>query len=210
MKIVLMGAPGAGKGTQATGICERFNLPHISTGDILRKNIREKTELGLIVKEIIDNGKLVTDDIIVEMMKSRLSEPDCKNGWLLDGFPRTIAQAEALDGIDAPDLALNIDVPHEKLFARISGRRMCACGETYHVTTLNGATTCAKCGKELYQREDDREETVKVRLEAYDRQTAPLISYYAEQGKLVNVDGDASVERVSQNVSRELLSYDKR
>jgi adenylate kinase len=205
MKIVLMGAPGAGKGTQATGICERFNLPHISTGDILRKNIREKTELGMIVKEIIDNGQLVTDDIIVKMMKSRLQEPDCKNGWLLDGFPRTIAQAVALDGIEAPDVALNIDVPFEKLFARISGRRMCACGETYHVSSLNGKTDCAKCGKELYQRDDDKEETVKVRLNAYEQQTAPLIDYYAQQGKLVSVNGDDTVDNVSNNVSQALL-----
>ena len=204
MKIVLMGAPGAGKGTQAAGICEEFNIPHISTGDILRKNIRENTELGRLVKEIIDNGKLVTDEIIVEMMKSRLSEPDCESGWLLDGFPRTTAQAIALDQIDPPDVALNIDVPFERLFDRISGRRMCACGETYHLSTLNGRTDCAKCGKPLYQREDDKEETVKIRLQAYESQTAPLIDYYAEQGKLVNVDGDDSVDRVSQNVSRAL------
>lgn len=204
MKIVLMGAPGAGKGTQATGISEEFGIPHISTGDILRKNIREQTELGKLVKEIIDNGKLVTDDIIVEMMKSRLSEPDCANGWLLDGFPRTIAQAIALDEIESPDVALNIDVPFDRLFARISGRRMCACGETYHVSTLNGRTDCVKCGKTLYQRDDDREETVKVRLEAYESQTAPLKDYYDRQGKLINVDGDDSVERVSENVSRAL------
>lgn len=206
MKVVLMGAPGAGKGTQATGICERFNLPHISTGDILRKNIREKTELGIIVKEIIDNGKLVTDDIIVKMMKERLQEDDCKNGWLLDGFPRTIAQAIALDEIDSPDTALNIDVPHEKLFSRISGRRMCPCGETYHVSSLGGVTTCAKCGQTLYQRDDDREETVKVRLKAYGEQTAPLIGYYEEKGKLLNVDGDDSVDVVSKRVIEALLS----
>ncbi|MBR7159828.1 MAG: adenylate kinase [Clostridia bacterium] len=200
MKIILLGAPGAGKGTQATKICEKYNLPHISTGDILRDNIRRGTPLGQQAKAIIDRGELVPDEVVVAIVKDRLSLDDCKSGWLLDGFPRTIAQAKALDSFEKAEYAINITIPFEKLLYRITGRRMCECGESYHVST-HPSPTCDKCGKTLYVRADDNEESVANRLKAYEQSTAPLVDYYAEAGILKNVDGDSTVDGVFEIIS---------
>ena len=192
--IILLGAPGAGKGTQAALIAEEYKVPHISTGDILRRNIKEGTPLGLKAKSYIDAGGLVPDEVVIGLVEDRLKEAECNNGYILDGFPRTIAQAEALDKVARIDLAINIDVPFETIIERLSGRRVCVCGETYHVSMLNGETNCRKCGKPLFVRDDDKPETVKKRLDTYEKQTAPLINYYGAQGKLVNVKAVNSIE----------------
>ncbi len=158
----------------------------------------------MIAKTLIDEGKFVPDDIVVKIVKERLKEDDCKNGWLLDGFPRTINQANELSSFAEVDAVLDVNVSFDALLERISGRRVCVCGETYHVSTLNGETKCAKCGKDLYQRADDNEETVKTRLEVYKRETEPLTDYYKEKGLLVTIDGNQSVEEVFLSVSKEL------
>lgn len=197
MNIVLLGAPGAGKGTQASRICEKYGIAHISTGDIFRKNIREKTSLGIEAKSYIDKGQLVPDKVTVGIVRERIKEDDCKNGFLLDGFPRTVAQAEALENFSVIDVAINIDVPLDRLLRRLTGRRVCPkCGESYHVDGLNGSTTCAKCGEKLIQRADDNEETVGSRLNVYSEQTAPLISYYEKAGTLKTVNGDLTPDAV--------------
>ncbi len=187
MNIILLGAPGAGKGTQASKIQDKYNLLHISTGDIFRANIKGGTEIGKLAKSYIDAGKLVPDEVTCDIVKDRLTWNDAKKGYMLDGFPRNLFQAEELDKFAHIDLCLNIDVDEALLMDRICGRRVCSCGESYHISTLNGVTTCAKCGKELYQRADDNPETVKARLETYKTQTAPLIEYYGAQGKLATV-----------------------
>lgn len=187
MKIILLGAPGAGKGTQATKIAEKYNLVHISTGDIFRANIKGGTEIGKLAKSYIDAGKLVPDSVTCEIVKDRLNKDDVKKGYLLDGFPRSLYQAEELDKFADIDLCLNLEVDASLIMDRICGRRVCSCGESYHVSTLNGATTCAKCGKELYQRDDDNPATVEARLNTYNSTTAPLIEYYAKQNKLKTV-----------------------
>ena len=192
--IILLGAPGAGKGTQAALIAGEYNVPHISTGDILRRNIKEGTPLGLKAKSYIDAGGLVPDEVVIGLVEDRLKQADCANGYILDGFPRTIPQAEALDKVARIDLAINIDVPFETIIDRLSGRRVCVCGETYHISMLNGETKCRKCGKDLFIRDDDRPATVKNRLAVYEKQTAPLIDYYKAQGKLANVKAVNSVE----------------
>ncbi len=199
--IVLLGAPGAGKGTQAALIKEKYNLPHISTGDIFRKNIREGTPLGVQVKAIIDRGELVPDELTVALVKDRLAQPDCKGGYILDGFPRTIAQAEALEGFSKVDMAINIAVENEAVIGRIAGRRMCKCGETYHVSTYD-SEECAKCGSRLYQRDDDREEVVRERLRVYDEQTKPLIDFYANRNLLRTVDGSGGVDATFELVCK--------
>lgn len=197
MKMILLGAPGAGKGTQAVRIAEKYGVPHISTGDIFRKNIKEGTPIGLVAKSYIDKGQLVPDEVTVQIVKDRLQEADCKNGFLLDGFPRTAAQAVALDAVTKVDVALNLDVDLGKLLARITGRRVCAsCGESYHVDFLGGAETCKKCGGALIQRADDTEETVANRLEVYRTSTAPLIDYYAAKGVLKNVEANGTIDEV--------------
>lgn len=190
MNIILLGAPGAGKGTQATKISDRFGMPHISTGDIFRENIKNATPIGLLAKSYTDKGQLVPDEVTCQIVKERLEKDDCKNGYLLDGFPRTIAQAEALDTFAKIDAVININIDFSLLMARLCGRRVCKdCGESYHVSTLNGATTCSRCGGELYQRKDDNPETVESRLEVYKAQTAPLIDYYTKKGVIVNFTG---------------------
>lgn len=205
MNIVLLGAPGAGKGTQATTICERYGIPHVSTGDIFRKNIKEKTPVGIVAKGYIDKGQLVPDEVTEEIVRLRIEEPDCKNGFLLDGFPRTVAQAEALGKITALDAVVNIDVPLGKLMKRLTGRRVCKnCGESYHVDFIGDKTSCAKCGGELIHRDDDTEETVTKRLAVYTDQTAPLIDYYEDKGLLINVDGDKPVEEVENLIFKAL------
>ncbi len=197
MNIILLGAPGAGKGTQASKIQQKYSLLHISTGDIFRANIKGGTEIGKLAKSYIDAGKLVPDEVTCDIVKDRLTWDDAKSGYMLDGFPRNIFQAEELDKFAEVDFCLNIDVDPALLMDRICGRRVCSCGESYHVSTLNGATTCAKCGKELYQRADDNPETVGARLETYFSQTAPLIDYYKAQGKLITVkSGEGSPDEV--------------
>lgn len=191
--IILLGAPGAGKGTQAALIKEKYGLPHISTGDIFRKNIREGTPLGVQVKAIIDRGELVPDELTVALVKDRLAQPDCKDGYILDGFPRTLAQAQALEGFSRPDMAINIAVENEAVIKRIAGRRMCKCGETYHISSYD-KDDCAKCGSKLYQRDDDKEDVVRERLRVYDAQTKPLIDFYTQRGLLRTVDGSGGVQ----------------
>ena len=204
MNVILLGAPGAGKGTQAVRIAAAMNIPHISTGDIFRKNIKEKTPVGLKAKSYIDRGQLVPDEVVVEIVQQRIDEDDCKNGFLLDGFPRTIAQAEALDRLTNIDSVINLEVDLDKLVDRITGRRVCEkCGESYHVSTKKD-DICEKCGGKLIQRADDTEETVKSRLNVYKNETAPLINFYKNQGVLKNVDGMKSIEEVFEEISKAL------
>ena len=203
MKVIFLGAPGAGKGTQAEIICDKLSIPHSSTGDILRKNIKEETELGKLAKSYIDSGKLVPDEVVIGLMKNRLQEDDCKKGYLLDGFPRTVVQAQELDKFASIDKVVNIDIDTALLTARITGRRMCQCGASYHIST-HSSDICDKCGAKLYQRDDDKEETVKNRISVYNQQTKPLIDYYDKQGKLVTVDGSAEINKLSEIILKEL------
>ena len=204
MKLIFLGPPGAGKGTQAERIAERFEIAHLSTGDMLRSEIRNATPLGAAAKAYIDRGELVPDSVIIDMVRERITRDDCKNGFLLDGFPRTVVQAEALGEFTDIDYAVNIDVPSERLVARISGRRMCpGCGAAYPVS-MYALPTCSKCGATLYQRDDDREETVQNRLKVYAEKTAPLIAFYEAAGKLVTVDGDQSVDAVTERILKGL------
>lgn len=190
MNIILLGAPGAGKGTQATKISDKYHLPHISTGDIFRENIKNQTPIGVLAKSYIDKGQLVPDDVTCKIVEERLSREDCKNGYLLDGFPRTIAQAEMLEKFTKIDAVININIDFSLLMARLCGRRVCKdCGESYHISTLEGKTTCSRCGGELYQRKDDNPETVQSRLDVYEKQTAPLIDYYTQKGLIINFTG---------------------
>lgn len=205
MKLVLLGAPGSGKGTQAAYITAKYNLPHISTGDIFRENIKERTSLGVKIKKLIDAGKFCPDDLTVEVVKERLSKPDCENGYLLDGFPRNIFQAQALDEFDEPDKIIEIDVDLSKIEKRITGRRSCLkCGGSYHVDFLENKEICPACGEKLVVRKDDTPEVVKNRLEIYSGQTQPLIDYYAKQGKLLKVDGNQSIESVFEEIVKVL------
>ena len=190
MNVIFLGPPGAGKGTQAVRVCERLGIPQISTGDILRRAIKEQTPTGLAAKAYIDRGELVPDSVVIDIVRERLDHDDCKGGYLLDGFPRTVHQAEALETFAKIDAVIDIDVSDEKLIERLSGRRVClSCGGTYHVSRLNGSTTCEKCGQELIQRADDKAETVLSRLTVYHAQTAPLIDFYTQRGLLRAVDG---------------------
>ena len=205
MNIILLGAPGAGKGTQASRISDAYKLPHISTGDIFRENIKNQTSIGMLAKSYIDKGQLVPDEVTCQIVEERIGRSDCEKGYMLDGFPRTIAQAEALAKITNIDLVINIDVDFSLLLDRLCGRRVCKdCGESYHISTLNGATACSRCGGELYQRKDDNPETVQSRLDVYKAQTAPLIAYYTEKGVLFNVEGNASPETVFAAISNKL------
>ena len=207
MNIILLGAPGAGKGTEASKIVDTYKLPHISTGDIFRENIKNQTPIGLLAKSYIDRGALVPDEVTCKIVEERISREDCKNGYMLDGFPRTIAQAEVLDQITKIDLVINIDVDFSLLLDRICGRRVCKdCGETYHLKRLNGETKCTRCGGELYQRKDDNPETVQSRLDVYTAQTAPLIDYYTKKGVLFNVDGSSTPDVAHAIVSEKLDS----
>lgn len=201
MKLILLGAPGAGKGTHATKLKVDYNIPHISTGDIFRANIKQGTVLGKKAKSYIDKGELVPDELVIDLVKDRLNQADCQNGFILDGFPRTINQAEALSAFVDIDAVINFILDDSIIVKRVSGRRMCVCGETYNTELLNGATTCSKCGKELYQRDDDKEETIKNRLKVYYKETAPLIGYYRESGKMVDLDcNDKTIDKVYCNL----------
>jgi len=204
MKIIFLGAPGSGKGTHATRVKTELGVPHISTGDIFRENIKGGTPLGVLAKSYIDKGALVPDDVVIKIVEDRLSRDDCKGGFILDGFPRTIYQAEALKKIADIDVVINLVVDDEAIVKRVAGRRMCRCGETYNVAFLNGSDTCAKCGGKLYQRDDDKEETVKSRLEVYHKETAPLIDYYRKEGLLKDVDGSQGIEAVYADILKVL------
>ncbi len=204
MKIVMLGAPGAGKGTQAKMIAEKYGIPHVSTGDIFRVNIKNGTELGKEAKQYMDQGKLVPDELTVKILLDRVAQDDCKNGYVLDGFPRTIPQANVLDEAltklgDRIDYAVNVDVPDDNIINRMGGRRACvACGATYHIV-YNAPKTegiCDNCGKELIIRDDDQPETVKNRLKVYHEQTQPLIDFYEGKGVLKSVDGTADMKDV--------------
>ena len=204
MKIIMLGAPGAGKGTQAKLIAEKYGVPHISTGDIFRANIKNGTELGKEAKEYRDKGLLVPDELTVRLLLDRVAQDDCKNGYVLDGFPRTIPQAEVLDKEltklgDSVDFAVDVDVPDENIIRRMSGRRACLnCGATYHIVNIppKKEGICDVCGSELVLRDDDQPETVKNRLKVYHEQTQPLIEYYTGKGVLRTVDGTLPMEEV--------------
>ena len=196
MKLILLGAPGAGKGTQAANITAKYNIPVVATGDILRAAKSEGTELGLLAKSYMDAGKLVPDEVIIGLIKEKLASESCKNGYILDGFPRTIPQAEALDAMGAQvDAVLSLEVADEKIIERMSGRRVCKCGASYHVVYLPPVQegVCDKCGDALYIRDDDAEATVRKRLETFHAQTEPLKAYYGAKGILVTVEGREEV-----------------
>ncbi len=214
MKIILMGPPGAGKGTQAEKLVEVYQIPHISTGDMFRKAQKDGTKLGLKAKSYMEQGQLVPDEVTVGIVKERLAEDDCKDGFLLDGFPRTVQQADALDGILKElgmtlDRVVNIEVDKAFLVDRLTGRRVCrACGATFHVTNKAPKVegVCDKCGGELYQRNDDKIETVSNRLDVYAAQTAPLIEYYQSKGIMSSIDGSQSMEKVLADIRSALGS----
>ena len=204
MKIIMLGAPGAGKGTQAKMIAEKYGVPHVSTGDIFRANIKNGTQLGMEAKKYMDQGLLVPDELTVRILLDRVAQDDCKNGYVLDGFPRTIPQAQVLDEAltklgDKIDYAIDVDVPDENIIRRMSGRRAClTCGATYHIEHIppKKEGICDKCGSELVLRDDDKPETVKNRLAVYHEQTQPLIDFYEKKGVLRTVDGTLPMEEV--------------
>ena len=208
MIVILLGAPGVGKGTQGSLISKQFAIPQISTGDILRNEVKKSTELGKQAKNFMNKGELVPDDVIVGMMESRIKADDCSNGFILDGFPRTVEQADALGRmLDKNKLKLNcsllIDVPEDVIIERLTGRRVCPnCGEVYHLkyNPPKNDNVCDKCGTELIQRDDDKKETVKNRLDVYNRSTAPLINYYERKGKLIKINGMGSIDQIFDNV----------
>ena len=208
MRLIMLGAPGAGKGTQAKRIATRYNIPHISTGDIFRDNIKHKTDLGMKAKGYIDKGLLVPDELVVDIVADRLLQDDCKEGFILDGFPRTIPQAKSLDqaleGMKTKiNYAINIDVPDENIVRRMSGRRACLnCGATYHIkyNPPKVEDICDNCTKELILRDDDKEETVLKRLDVYHEQTSPLIDYYKGKNILITVDGTVDIDDVTKGI----------
>ena len=210
MKIIMLGAPGAGKGTQAKQIADKYHIPHISTGDIFRANIKNGTELGNKAKQYMDQGLLVPDELTCDLVMDRIKQDDCENGFVLDGFPRTIPQAEALTAAlekinEKMDYAIDVDVPDENIVRRMGGRRVCLnCGATYHIkynpTKVEGICDC--CGKKVILRDDDKPETVKKRLDVYHDQTQPLIEYYKKAGVLAEVDGTLDMEEVFQAIVR--------
>ena len=214
MNIVLFGPPGSGKGTQAKLLAEKYGVPHISTGDILRGNLNNETKLGLKAKTYMDKGELVPDDLLIGIIKDRLSESDCASGFLLDGYPRTLPQAEALSKILSElgknlDVVLNIDVPDEKLLKRLAGRRMCVCGASYHIlfNKPKQEGICDLCGSKLYHRDDDKEEAILNRLDVYKNQTRPLIDHYTQAGVILTINGAADIEVVFNEICRMLDDF---
>ena len=214
MNIVLFGPPGSGKGTQAKLLAEKYGVPHISTGDILRENLNNETKLGLKAKTYMDKGELVPDDLLIGLIKDRLSVSDCALGFLLDGYPRTLPQAEALSKILSElgknlDVVLNIDVPDEELLKRLAGRRMCVCGASYHIlfNKPKQEGICDLCGSKLYQRDDDKEEAIMNRLDVYKNQTRPLIDHYTQAGVMLTINGAADIEVVFNEICRMLDDF---
>jgi adenylate kinase len=217
MRLILLGPPGAGKGTQAAVLSEELKIPHISTGDIFRANIKGGTPLGLLARSYIDSGKLVPDDVTVDIVGSRLKDDDCKNGFIMDGFPRTIPQAQLFDKMldernTAIDAVINITADDSVIIKRLSGRRMCSCGKIYHVENNPPRTEgiCDVCGSKLYIRDDDKEETIKERLRTYHAQTSPLVDYYQKKGLLLNFDGTKSKEETTREIMDSLKKITKR
>ncbi len=212
MRLILLGPPGAGKGTQAKLFAGRFGAPQISTGDILRQAVADGTDLGRKARSFMDQGALVPDEVVIGIIEERLRKPDCARGYILDGFPRTLRQAEALSqtlrAIQAPlDRVVSVEVPEDDLVRRLSGRRVCrGCGQMYHVEAnpSRQAGVCDKCGDSLYQRDDDTEETIRHRLRVYREQTEPLIAYYDQKGLLARIEGCGSIEEISQRIARAL------
>jgi len=215
MNIILFGPPGAGKGTQAKKLVDLYGIPQISTGDILRANVSEGTELGFAAKAYMDKGELVPDEVLIGIIKNRLKEPDCKRGFILDGYPRTVSQANALevilDEIDKPlDIVLNLEVPNKKLVERLSGRLICSnCGASYHriFNQPKKKGICDICGDEIYQRSDDKEESVQNRLNVYKMQTQPLIDYYLKKGILVTLEGNKDIDAVLEDIKAILAKF---
>lgn len=205
MNIVFLGPPGAGKGTQAKVICEKLGIPQISTGDMLRSAIANQTETGLKAKTFMDAGQLVPDAVVIALVEERLAMEDCQAGYILDGFPRTVEQAQALKGFAHIDAVIDLDVPDDVLIKRLSGRRVCPlCGAPYHVDRLGGETTCKADGTVLIQRDDDKPETVKNRLKVYQEKTAPLIDFYKGEGLLHSIGGGLSLEEISAEILKAL------
>lgn len=207
MKIALIGPPASGKGTQAKWISDRFGIPRISTGDMLRKHVADKTELGIQAQEDMNQGRLVSDDIVIEMMEARLAEKDCRNGYLLDGYPRTLRQARSLESGEGLDVVLYLEVSDEEIVTRMSGRRICPnCENVYHI--INDPPTsediCDRCDSDLTIRDDDKEETVRRRLEVFKEETSPLIAFYSEKGILRRVDASGSIEETKANTDAAL------
>ncbi|NLZ83880.1 MAG: adenylate kinase [Clostridiales bacterium] len=217
MKVIMLGAPGAGKGTQAKKLASKYNIPHISTGDIFRANIKNNTELGNKAKVYMDQGLLVPDELVVDLVVDRFKNPDCENGYVLDGFPRTIPQAEALDKAlannqDAVEYAIDVDVPDEVIIDRMAGRRACLnCGATYHTITIppKKEGICDTCDSALVLREDDKPETVKKRLSVYHEQTQPLIEYYSKKGILKSIDGTKTMDATFDDVIHIIEARDR-
>jgi adenylate kinase len=211
MNIVLLGPPGSGKGTQAKMIADKYMVKHISTGDILRENVRNATALGKEAKKFMDAGQLVPDSVLIGIIKDRLAKDDIKAGWMLDGYPRTIPQADALEKIlpslgQKMNVVLNVDVPDKELVGRLSGRRMCKCGVSYHLqfNPPKAAGKCDVCGGELYHRDDDKAEAIMKRLDAYHKQTQPLIDYYTKKGIIANINGTGDIKAIFGNIGKVL------
>ena len=205
MDIILLGSPGVGKGTYATLLAKKYKIPHISTGDIFREAVKEKSELGMKVKKFLNRGELVPDDMTIQVIKERVKKDDAKEGFLLDGFPRTITQAEALEKFKKIDKVLNFVAPEKTIMDRISGRRVCRkCGVIYHLINIKPKVEgiCDKCGGELYQRSDEKPEVVKIRLKEYNKKTKPLIDYYKKKGLLANINADFPIEEVDKIISQ--------
>ncbi len=208
MRLILLGGPGVGKGTQAQRLSKEYNVPHIATGDILRQSVKNGTEIGLKAKSYMDKGLLVPDDVVIGIIESRLAQPDAKAGYILDGFPRTVPQAQALDDLItrmdmAPDAVVNINASVDMVVRRLTGRRTCRdCQAVYHVVNIppKKAGVCDQCGGKLYQRDDDTEETIRKRIQVYMEQTAPLLDYYQESGRLTRVSGDSGLDKVYASI----------
>lgn len=203
MNVIMLGAPGSGKGTQAGKISACYGIPHVSTGDIFRKNIQEGTPLGKLAKTFMDAGNLVPDEVVIDLVRDRLSKEDCAGGYVLDGFPRTLRQAFELDRVTEIDAVVNMDIPYRTIEERLASRRSCECGAVYSLSDLNGSDICPKCGKKVFVRPDDRPETVKARLAVYDAQTKPLTKFYEDKGLLVNI-GNGTIEEQFASVRKAL------